>query len=382
MCIHGGKLVNQTVERGKTLLVDGPAAVHVVSGKAEVLGFPVKGTRRIVVREGKRLPFFVAETASFDISLGENASAEEVDGNTIPPSWVESLEVLMGFQKKPVIAMVMGKADSGKTSFCTHLINKLVSAKQKVAILDGDLGQSDIGPPCTVAYAFIAKPLTELYELKAENAFFVGVTSPSEAVNKAIEGLALMKTEILEKTADFVVVNTDGWVEGEEAVKYKSQLAEKLEPDMVLCIQQKNELEPLLAALKFRKIVIDSSSVAKQRSREKRKNLREMSYAKYLTDAKMKSLPLNQLTLEEKTALPIKQSKGDRLLLGMYDAQRKFLGIGILREVDSVRKTLKVLTSVSTKPSIIAFGKVRLDKNLKEAPTFLGENSAAQQAKV
>jgi polynucleotide 5'-hydroxyl-kinase GRC3/NOL9 len=374
--------VNQTVERGKTLLVDGPAAVRVVSGKAEVLGFPVKGARRILVREGKRLPFFVAETASFDISLGENAGVEEVDGNTIPPSWVESVEVLMSFQKKPVIAMVMGKTDSGKTSFCTHLINKLVSAKQKVAIIDGDLGQSDIGPPCTVAYAFITKPLTELYELKAENAFFVGATSPSEALSKTIEGLALMKAEILDRTVDFVVVNTDGWVEGEEAVKYKAQLAEKLKPDMVLCIQQKNELEPLLAALKFRKIVIDSSSVAKQRSREKRRNLREMSYAKYLTDAKVKSLPLNQLALEEKTALPIRQGEERGLLLGLYDAQRKFLGIGILREVDSVRKTLKVLTSVSAKPSIIALGKVRLDEKLKEAPTFLGENGAAQQVKV
>jgi polynucleotide 5'-hydroxyl-kinase GRC3/NOL9 len=382
MYILGGKLVNQTVERGKTLLVDGPASALVVSGKAEVLGFPVKGTRRIVIREGKRLPFFVAETAIFDISLGENASAEEVDGNTIPPSWVESLEALMGFQKKPATAMVMGKADSGKTSFCTYLINKLVNAKQKVAIIDGDLGQSDIGPPCTVAYASITTPLMELYELKAENAFFVGVTSPSEALSKTIEGLALMKAEILERTVDFVVVNTDGWVEGEEAVKYKSQLAEKLEPDLIFCIQQKNELEPLLAVLKFRKNVIDSSSVAKQRSREKRKNLREMSYAKYLTDAKMQSLPLNQLTLEEKTALPIGQGKGGGLLLGLYAGQRKFLGIGILREVDSVRKTLKVLTAVSAKPTIVAIGKVRLDENLKEAQTFLGENGAAQQVKV
>jgi polynucleotide 5'-hydroxyl-kinase GRC3/NOL9 len=383
MCIRGGKLVNQTVESGKTLLVDGPASVLVVSGKAEVLGFPVKGTRRIVVREGKRLPFFVAETASFDIALGENASAEEVDGSTIPPSWVEAVGVLMGFQKKPATAMVMGKADSGKTSFCTHLINNLVSAKQKVAIIDGDLGQSDIGPPCTVAYAFIAKPLTELYELKAENAFFVGVTSPSEAVSKTISGLALMKAEILERTVDFVVVNTDGWVEGEEAVKYKAQLAEKLESDVIFCIQQKDELEPLLAALmKFRKIAVASSSAIKQRSAEKRKNLREMSYAKYLTDAKMKSLPLSQLTLEEKTVQQIRQGEEKRLLLGLYDAQRKFLGIGILHEVDSVRKTLKVLTSVSANPSIIAIGKVRLDENLKEAPTFLGENGAAQQVKV
>jgi len=198
-----------------------------------------------------------------------------------------------------------------------------------------------------------------------------------------IEGLALMKAEILDRTADFVVVNTDGWVEGEEAVKYKSQLAKMLEPDVVLCIQQKDELKPLLAALiKFRKIVIDSSSVAKQRSREKRKNLREMSYAKYLTDAKVKSSPLNQLIIEEKTALPIKQDEEGRLLLGLYDGQRKFLGIGILREVDSVRKALKVLTSVSAKPSIIAFGKVRLDENLREVPTFLGENDTAWQANI
>jgi polynucleotide 5'-hydroxyl-kinase GRC3/NOL9 len=204
--------VIRTVEPGKTLLVDGPASVAVVSGKVEVLGFPVKCARRVVVREGKRLPFFTLETASFDISLGENALVEEVGGNTIPPSWAESADALRSFQKKPVVAMVMGKVDSGKTTYCTYLINRLLDAKQRVAILDGDLGQSDIGPPCTVAYAFATKPLTELYELKADNALFVGVTSPSEAMNKTIEGVASMKAEILEMAADFVIVNTDGWV--------------------------------------------------------------------------------------------------------------------------------------------------------------------------
>ncbi len=368
--------MKQTVEGGKTLLLDGPASVKIVSGKAKSLGFSMGHAGRIVVREGKRLPLFATETASFEVSLGENASLEEVDDNTIPQSWVDAAKVLTSLQKKPATAIVMGKVDSGKTSFCTHLINKLVNAKQQVAILDGDLGQSDIGPPCTVAYAFTAKPLMELYSLKAENAFFVGATSPSDAVSKTIDGLALMKAEILEKTVDFVVVNTDGWVEGEEAVEYKAQLAEKLEPDVIFVIQQKDELEPLLAALtKFRKIAVAASSAIKERSVEKRKNLREMSYAKYLTDAKVKSLPLSQLTLEEKTFWQIKQSEERGLLLGLYDAQRKFLGIGVLREVDAARKTLKVLTSVSANPSIIAVGKVRLDENFKE-------NGAAPQVKV
>ena len=370
--------MNQTVEAGKTLLVDGPASVRLVSGKAEVLGFSVKDSSRIVVREGKRLPFFTAETANFDISLGENGSVEEVGGTTIPTSWAESVEVLMGFQKKPTIAMVVGKTDSGKTSYCTYMINKLAGAKRRVAILDGDLGQSDIGPPCTVAYAFVAKPLTELYELKAENAFFVGATSPSAAMDKTVEGMVLMKAEILGMAADFVVVNTDGWVEGEDAVKYKLQLADMLEPDVVVSIQQENELKPLLAAMgKYRTIEVKSSLAVKQRSMEKRKNLRERSYARYLRDAKVKAFPLNQLTIEEKTALPARHDEEQGWLLGFYDAHRRFLGIGVLREVDSVRKTLKVLTSVSAKPASVVLGKVRLDENLREVAAFLGKSDSA-----
>jgi len=80
--------MKRTVEKGKTLLVDGPASVSVVSGRVEVFGFSVKDAGRIVIREGKRLPFVVSETADLDVLLGENANVEEVDGNTIPQSWI------------------------------------------------------------------------------------------------------------------------------------------------------------------------------------------------------------------------------------------------------------------------------------------------------
>jgi polynucleotide 5'-hydroxyl-kinase GRC3/NOL9 len=371
--------MNQTVEKGKTLLVDGPVSVTVNSGKVEVFGYHVRHERKIVIREGKRLPFFVAEKAEFDVSLGENSSVEEVDGDTVPPSWAESLHLLTGLQKKPAVAMVVGKSDSGKTSFCTYLINKLVTAKHKVAVLDGDLGQSDIGPPCTVAYAFVSKHITELYSLKAENAVFVGTTSPSDAQDKTVEGMASMKKEILRKAPDFLLVNTDGWVEGEDAIKYKLRLAQKLEPDIILCIQRQNELEPLIAASeKFAKATAESPSAVKQRGMEKRKNLRELNYAKYLIDAKVLSLPLSYLKIEEDSTTPDRLDEAKGLLLGLYDAQRKFLGVGILHEVDNVRKTLKILTSASEKPAIVAFGKVRLDKNLRESVFSQAEDDIGQ----
>ncbi|MEM3641497.1 MAG: Clp1/GlmU family protein, partial [Candidatus Bathyarchaeia archaeon] len=240
--------MNKTVESGKTLLVDGPASVAVVSGRVEVFGAVLESTSRVVIREGKRLPFVVKEKASFDILLGDDASIEEVDGSTIPSSWDKAYEELLNFQEKSITALVLGTVDSGKTSFCTYLINKLTSEKLKVAILDGDLGQSDIGPPCTLAYAFVTRPITDLFSLEARNAFFVGLTSPSKVVDKVIKGLDLLKKEIFNENPDFIIVNSDGWIEDAEAVNYKVKLVEKLSPDVIFCIQRKGEMAPILNA--------------------------------------------------------------------------------------------------------------------------------------
>lgn len=429
--------MNRIVENGKTLLVDGPASVIVSSGKVEVFGFTVNSANKIVIREGKRLPFVIGEKASFNISLGESGNVEEVDGNTTPSSWNRAFEELLKIQTKPVTAIVLGTVDSGKTSFCTYLINRLLNMKKKVAVLDGDLGQSDIGPPCTIAYAFVTKPITDLFNLEAKNAFFIGITSPNTAIDKSIEGLTSLKQEILGNDLDFVVINTDGWTEGEEAANYKIQLVEALNPNIVFCIQQKDELTPVINAIKdFTAVVVDSPSTIKQRSREKRRNLRELGYIKYLRNAKVQSIPLNWLKIEENELLGIGRTDGnitqkrkiyellgmkplhlteskdkifvfigrsrwinednlkkieeftkkkivvthkgeeEGLLMALYNTERKFLGIGVLQEIDYHRQTIKILTPVSKETSIVALGKVKLDKNFKESVVFAEENSA------
>jgi len=402
----------------------------------EVFGSIVGGTSKVVIREGKRLPFAVEEKANFNISLGENANVEETDGNTIPPSWITSFEELLKIQAKPVTAIVLGTVDSGKTSFCTYLINRLLHEKKKVAILDGDLGQSDIGPPCAVAYTFVTKTITDLFNLEARNAFFVGVTSPSIAINKVIEGLTSLKKEILSSNPDFIVINTDGWVEGEEAVNYKVQLVRELNPDIIFCIQQKDELTSFLNSVEeFMTVVVDTPAAIKQRSREKRRSLRELGYIKYLRNAKVQSLPLSWLKIEEdelfglsktyenskqtkiyellemkplhfaelkdricivigkgrwinkdnikraeefmrKKIVVIRKGEEEGLLMALYNIERKFLGIGVLQEVDYARKNLKIFTPVSKEISIVALGRVKLDKNLKEIPAFAEEDQS------
>jgi len=359
--------LQQTVESNRTLLVDGPASVCVVSGKAELFGYHLKQAVKIVVREGKRLPFFGIEKTVFDVSLGPNASIEEVEGSTVPESWNKPLEAILNLQKKPAVVLLLGKIDSGKSSYCTYLVNKLVEGKCRVAVLDGDLGQSDIGSSGTVGYAIISKPVNELYNLKLQNAFFVGVTSPIMAIAKTIEGLTSLKAEILQRPVDFVIVNTDGWVTGDIAVSYKTQLVEELKPDVIVGVQVEDELRSIIAYLdNISVILVEPSSSLNQRSTEKRKSLREMTYAKYLKDAKLQNYPLSQVTIEPRNALPKSQRPEKGLLVGLYDSGSKFLGIGVLREINSERKALKVQTAISAKPQRLVFGKIFLNEKLQE----------------
>jgi len=415
--------MKHVVKKGTTLLVDGPASVSLLSGKISVLGAPLQISEKLIVREGKRLPLWVKKRVTLELMLGEGASVNEVDEGTVASSWDEAAKEILSL-KKPVTVMVVGGMDSGKTSFCTFLVNEAVMKKWRTSVIDADLGQSDVGPPSTVGFNFVTEPVKDLFDIDARDAVFVGSTSPSGSINKVIEGLIQLKDRVMEAGVDFLVINTDGWVEGEEAAAYKVQLAEKVGPSAVVGMQKGNELTPILDALHDVKVfVMDSPQLIQPRSREKRKLLRELSYKKYLKGAKMQSLSLSWVKVKDSlfgtggplprkrlerltnllgtrpiyeetvTAILVVLSKskavteeqikdveehfgkrikvireGDEagLLVGLKDEEDKFLGIGILHGVDYKRRTLKVYTPVSEKVSMLCFGQIKLDKNCRE----------------
>jgi len=416
--------MNHIVKKGKTLLVDGPASVSLLSGRISVLGAPFKIGEKIIIRDGKRVPFGVKKKATFDLMLGEGASFEEIDGGTVPPSWENAAKEVLSL-KKPVTVIVIGGVDSGKTSFCTFLTNEALRKKWKTGIIDADLGQSDVGPPSTVGFNFVSEPVKDLFEIKAENAYFVGLTSPSGAVNKVIEGLTELKNRVMETDVDFLIVNTDGWVDGEDAARYKIQLTERVSPSVVVGIRQEDELTPILTALKEAKVLaIDSPQMVQRRNREKRKILRELSYKKYLKQAKVQSFTLNWVKVEDsllgagspmtpwhiekirnllgtrpvyceetlatifvvlrknqsvteeqmkeiegsfgKRAKVIREGEEEGLLVGLQDERGRFLGIGILCGVDYRRRVMKVYTPINENVSTIRFGQIKLDENGRE----------------
>ncbi len=416
--------MKHVITEGKTLLVDGPASVSILSGKVSVLGAPLQISEKLVVREGKRLPLWVRKRATLELMMGEGAAINEVDAGTVPSSWDEAAKEILSLDK-PLTVMVIGGMDSGKTSFCTFLVNEAVMKKWRTSVIDADLGQSDVGPPSTVGFNFVTEPVKDLFEIDAQDAVFVGSTSPSGAINKVIEGLTQLKDKVIEAGVDFLVINTDGWVEGEEAAAYKVRLAEKVGSSVVVGMQRGNELTPILDALDGVKVlVIDSPQLIQPRNREKRKVLRELSYKKYLKGAKMQSFslswikvidsllgaggPLHHRRLETlsnllgkrpvyseetvatilvvlkkseavteaqikdaeehfgKRVKVIREGDEEGLLVGLKDEEDIFLGIGILHEVDYKRKILKIYTPVSEKVSMLCFGQIKLNKNFRE----------------
>jgi len=422
--------MKHTVEKGKTLLLDGPSSVAVLSGEAKVLGAPLKVEERFVIREGKRIPFEIVKNSTFDLMLGENASFEEVDGSTIPLSWENVSEELIK-KGQLLTIMVVGDVDSGKTSFCTYFANKALEKKLKVAIIDADLGQSDVGPPATIGFSRIVTPIKDLFEVEAESVCFIGVTSPSGVVGEVIENLSSMKNMALKSDLDLLIINTDGWVDGEEATAYKIKLIEKIAPDAVVGIQRENELLPILGALKERKIFsVNSPSVIRARDREKRKILRELGYKKYLKGAKIQSFPLNWINVESAFFKPknhppesiekirallginpayfeetlsnvllvlrkgdwinadlIKEIenmygkkakiiwKGDEegLLVAFQDNDERFLGIGVIRTIDYRKRVMKVYTPVYKNVATVLIGQIKLDEKGRElgvSPVF------------
>jgi len=362
--------MKKTIETGKTLIVNGPSSVMVVSGTVEVFGNVIKEKQQIIVREGKRQPFHILENAEFHVSLGANATIQEEETNTIPESWKEALQTVAAIQNKPTVIIVVGKSNTGKSSFSTYMVNNLVKGKNKVAVLDSDLEQSDIGPPCTIAYSYVTKRVTELCELDMSNAFFVGVNSPIQAVNRSIEGLTVMYREIMQKhEANYVIINTDGAVEGEAAINYKLQLINQFKPDLVIGIQNQEELGPLFSYITtVSTCCIKQSSIASGHSTEKRTKLRELNYAKHLKDAKARLLFASYMEIQEKNILPKELGKEKGILVGLRNAKKQFLGIGIMLEYNRTRQTMKILTPVSIKPASITIGRIRLDPELREMP--------------
>jgi len=358
------------VEAGKTLVVVGPASFELIEGEASVLGASLDPSRNIVAR-GKQTPVEIHSTSSFRISLGEDASVEELDGSTIPLSWREAGSALVELGEGLVV--VIGGADTGKTTLCTYLSNFLILKNRQVAVVDADIGQTDLGPPTTMAAGEVKTNVVNLSQVNPSERLFIGLTSPSHARGKVIRSVKRL-VDYHTEPGKTVIVNTDGWIAENDAVQYKLQMLDELEPDITLGIGG-SEISPILQAGNRTSLLVGSPDTIKERTWVDRRELRSLGYRKYLAGASLKTLRIDGvklrrcLTPENLVLDHFPRSQLENLkdaIVGFLDADDFLQEIGILKDVIPSARMAKIWSRILDIPAAIEIGDVKLNNDGRE----------------
>ena len=149
----------------------------------------------------------------------------------------------------PGVAMIVGAIDTGKTQFCYDLCMAGLEAGIPTAIVDADVGQSEIGAPGTVGMALVEKHVESLTDIKPRRLYFVGATSPGEHVMECAIGTKKMVDAALGLGAKLVVVDTTGLVGGWLGRKLKTYKTDLIRPDYLVGIEKKHEIDHLHGVL-------------------------------------------------------------------------------------------------------------------------------------
>ncbi len=217
----------------------------------------------------------------------------------ITNEWRNAAEVIARAQRRPLVVMVVGAVDTGKTSFCTFLARTLFEAGFKVAVVDSDLGQSDIGLPTTIGMGFVTKPIERMRDINCQASYFVGSISPVGFLLPTVTGTKLMTERALALGAEAVVIDTDGLVHGGAGIALKQHTFELLRPTHVVLLQRANEL----AAFKQQwdgivwteVLSVPVPDAVSEKTRDQRKQFREQRFGEWLSQCGEVSLPLSQL---------------------------------------------------------------------------------------
>ncbi len=212
--------------------------------------------------------------------------------------WQQAAERLY---EDPGVCMLWGDTDTGKTTLAAFLASYCVQEGRSVAVVDADVGQSDIGPPGTIGMAFVDGVVARLDSLEAEASYFVGFNSPYGLESVAATGTHIMTEKAKEMGAEVIIVDTTGAVSGRQGRRLKYLKMELLAPKHLIALQRDCELEHLLRPFRRRQTTritrLPQLPGVRRRSRSERRWLRQQRFARWFARAEKHRLDLNDIAL-------------------------------------------------------------------------------------
>src|SRR5215467_2253390 len=335
-----------------------------VKGEASCLSAPLSPDSWNSLRKGQRMTLETSTNGFVDIRLARGGKQERVTGSTIPVGWREAAQVAT---TAPGVYVVLGDVDSGKSTLSAFLANESLHQGRTVSIVDGDVGQSDLGPPTTISTAKLTSEVSSLQQLKSETTLFIGDTSPATITDKVRKGLVQLR-DIAKQHSELVIINTDGWIMGDEAFRYKQQLLDALQPDLVIGIDVEGELAKLLDLPSSTVLKLSRSKFARIRSREERKHTRDYGYQRFLNNASPMRIPLSDVKLRRYDSfyqMKLRERENFRgLVAGLLDEKDHLQSLARIEGLTN--NVLKLWTVKKDSPSTVELGSVVLSSKYAE----------------
>jgi polynucleotide 5'-hydroxyl-kinase GRC3/NOL9 len=205
------------------------------------------------------------------------------------PQWERLPEKLI---KHRGAAMLIGAADSGKSTLAKYLIKRLASQNITVSLVDSDIGQSSLGLPGTISMKTFRNQ-KDVEDFRFERMFFVGSTNPATKFHLMIHGTERM-VRICKKRSEIVIIDTTGLISGGLGKALKISKIKAIKPEHIIAVHRNDELEHILNLIENIPIYrIKASRMAKVRSREYRIRYRKKKFADYFDKTKISEFLLN-----------------------------------------------------------------------------------------
>ncbi len=190
--------------------------------------------------------------------------------------------------------VVAGATDVGKTTFCLAMANACLVRGHKCAVVDADLGQSEIGPPATVGWGLLESPAAALSDIECQDLFFVGSTSPARRLLNTVVAVQQMHAAATEAEPFVTIVDMPGMAVGPAARSLFEGVVSAIRPRFVVTISRGGELAPLTALLRGLAepeiLGLPSGPKARIRSREERTARRRLKFGAYFAEAPVVTL--------------------------------------------------------------------------------------------
>jgi polynucleotide 5'-hydroxyl-kinase GRC3/NOL9 len=251
--------------------------------------------------------------------------------------------------------MVVGESDTGKTTLVTAIANSLRARGLGVAVVDADLGQSEIGPPTTIGLGRVRHRLHRLAEAEVTALYFVGVTSPARHLFGAVIGTRRMLDRARAGRVRRVVIDTSGLVAGHAGRTLKQAKIEVTDPDLLICLERAGECGHIVEAYagveRPQVMRLPAAAAARRRSAEQRREYRRRRLDQYFASAHRASLDLGRVGLRGPAGEVVAPDRlgggGAGMLVGLLGRTRATLGLGILREIDAEAGVIRLETSIA-----------------------------------